>query len=526
MKRKVFVLNFFCFILSLLIGVFLKLPYLAGVILLTCTIVVSSFLNKKKGISIGVINLILTTLIVFLYFKLSSKQIVYHQFILTYPLFLIGGYFAGKYNELRLEREKKLKEELEKRKILEIKIKKKNKQLREIIERQKKIIKEKTKELKEKVDNLEKNKLALLNILEDVDEERKRAEQEKEKTSTIIENFVDGLLIFDKKDNLILINPKAKKLLKIKENQILGRNFSSFKEIKNLKFLYKILGKKLKKVFRKEVQITKEFVLEVTSQPIFRKGEKIGSFILLHDISREKLIERMKTEFVSLAAHQLRTPLSAIKWTLKLFLDGDLGKITKEQREYIRKTYESNERMVRLVNNLLDVTRIEEGRYLYKPVLAEIEPLVQFVINSYQEEIKKRKINFKYIKPEKKLPKVEIDKEKMRLAIQNLLDNAIKYTPAGGQITISLKSNKKEIEFSIKDTGVGIPKDQQERVFTKFFRGVNVMKMETEGTGLGLFITKNIIEAHGGKIWFESKEGKGTTFYFRLPFKKEKSKIE
>jgi len=111
--------------------------------------------------------------------------------------------------------------------------------------------------------------------------------------------------------------------------------------------------------------------------------------------------------------------------------------------------------------------------------------------------------------------------EKIRLAINNLLDNAIRYTPAGGRVTVSLSRGKKEIELSVKDTGVGIPKDQQERVFTKFSRGANVIRMATEGSGLGLFITKNIIEAHGGKIWFESGEGKGTTFYLTLPTKEE-----
>jgi signal transduction histidine kinase len=233
-------------------------------------------------------------------------------------------------------------------------------------------------------------------------------------------------------------------------------------------------------------------------------------------VTREKEIERMKTEFVSISAHQLRTPLSAIKWTLKMFLDGDLGELTKEQREFLEKTYQSNERMINLINDLLNVTRIEEGRFLYKPVLADIVPICQSVIDSYKDEIEKRNLKFKFKKP-KELPKVRVDIEKISLAIQNLLENAIRYNKFGGEIEMVLKEKEKEIEFSIKDTGIGIPKDQQNRVFTKFFRGSNAMKMETEGSGLGLFITKNIIEAHGGRIWFESEEGKGTTFYFTLP---------
>jgi signal transduction histidine kinase len=238
--------------------------------------------------------------------------------------------------------------------------------------------------------------------------------------------------------------------------------------------------------------------------------------MILHDVTREKAIERMKTEFVSISAHQLRTPLSAIKWTLKMFLDGDLGELTKEQREFLEKTYKSNERMINLINDLLNVTRIEEGRYLYRPVLADIVPICQSVIDSYREEIEKKNLKFEFKKP-KELPKVRVDIEKISLAIQNLLENAIRYNREGGEIEIVLKEKEKEIEFSIRDTGIGIPKDQQNRVFTKFFRAPNAMRMETEGSGLGLFITKNIIEAHGGKIWFKSEEGKGTTFYFTLP---------
>ena len=245
----------------------------------------------------------------------------------------------------------------------------------------------------------------------------------------------------------------------------------------------------------------------------------MGNLVILHDITREKIVERMKTEFVSLTAHQLRTPLSAIKWTLRILLDGDLGALSVEQRDFLEKTYQSNERMISLINDLLNVTRIEEGRYLYKMTLVNLEEIIQFVVNSYKEEIKRRKIKFEFIKPKEKLPQVLIDVEKMRLAVQNLIDNAVRYTHAGGEITISLNRGRREIEFSIKNTGIGIPKDQKDRIFTKFFRAANVMRMETEGSGLGLFIAKNIIESHSGKIWFESEEGKGATFHFALPVK-------
>lgn len=375
-------------------------------------------------------------------------------------------------------------------------------------------------------EELEKARTATLNILEDVEEARLSSEEERDKTKAIIANFADGLIVLDKENRVTLINPGAERLLGIKAKTLEGKILTSFTQPYSLKRLTQLLAAKEEKdgLFRKELffKQPQEQVLEVTTVSLTPRAENV---IILHDISREKLIERMKTEFVSLAAHQLRTPLSAIKWTLKMLLDGDLGEITKEQEEFIGKTYRSNERMINIINDLLDVTRIEEGRYLYKPAFAQIENIIQLVINSYQEEIKEKRIKFKFKTPKVKLPKIKIDIEKMRLAIQNLFDNAIRYTPLGGEVKVSLKHAKKKIEFQIQDNGMGIPEDQKERIFTKFFRGTNVVRMETDGTGLGLFIAKNIIEAHGGKIWFESKEGKGTAFYFTLPTKEEFSEF-
>jgi len=167
------------------------------------------------------------------------------------------------------------------------------------------------------------------------------------------------------------------------------------------------------------------------------------------------------------------------------------------------------------------VARIEEGRFLYNPKIVDLEDLVHSIVKPFRRRIKKRNIKFEIRKPKEKIPKVKVDSEKIRLAIFNLIDNAIRYTKDGGRVIIRLSHSKQVVEFSISDSGIGIPKSQQARIFTKFFRGTNAVKTQTEGTGLGLFITKNIIEAHGGKIWFESKEGKGTTFYFTLPAQKD-----
>jgi signal transduction histidine kinase len=458
-------------------------------------------------------------------------------------------------------------------------------ELSEIKERREKELKE----LKEKTKELERTKKALLNILEDATEARKRAEEERSKTLAVITNLVDGLLVFDSQNKLSLINPSAENLLNVKAGEILNKKIPELKKISQLKPLLNIFEKGAKNPVREELSLKEDLILDVAVVPMANKmldisgvppaiankmldisgvppaimkkdapainsrfTEKFGSLIILHNISREKLIERMKTEFVSLTAHQLRTPLSAIKWTLRLLLDGDLGEITQEQRDFLQRTYNSNERMIHLINDLLNITRIEEGKTIFKLTPSNLENIIQIVIDSLKEKLEMKKINFKYNKPEKELPLIKLDTEKIEIVISNLLDNALSYTPAEGSIEISLNEiNNKEkakpstsfskplsstgslaggparnarpsnagraIEFVIKDSGIGIPKSQQKRIFTKFFRGENVIRMDTEGTGLGMFIAKNIVEAHNGKVWFDSQEGKGTTFHFTLP---------
>lgn len=256
-----------------------------------------------------------------------------------------------------------------------------------------------------------------------------------------------------------------------------------------------------------------------TPREIIELGNSVNNMIgRLQDArSHEQEVEKLKTEFVSLAAHQLRAPLSQIKWTLQAILDGDMGVVTEQQREYLSKTFVSNEKMIALINDLLNTTRIEEGRYLYQPAPAQIKDTVESLVTWYQEEAKRRGIALQFEHSNEEFPKVAIDEEKIRLALQNLVDNALRYTPQGGKVTVFLKRDTQNIEISVKDTGIGIPLEQQPRLFEKFFRAENAKKTDSQGTGLGLYLTKNIIEAHGGKISFESQENKGTTFTCTIP---------
>jgi signal transduction histidine kinase len=199
--------------------------------------------------------------------------------------------------------------------------------------------------------------------------------------------------------------------------------------------------------------------------------------------------------------------------------DGDWGKVMPEQKEYLDKGFVSTERLIRVVNDLLNVSRIEEGRFTQKLEKIQLEDIVKSVCDQHLSLAETKKLKFVYHEPEKALPAVSVDKEQLRIAIENLVENAMNYTNEDGLVEVYAKLDQatKSVKVSVKDSGIGIPAEQQDRIFTKFYRSSNALRKETSGSGLGLFVTRNIIESHGGKIWFESQEGKGTTFFFTLP---------
>lgn len=369
--------------------------------------------------------------------------------------------------------------------------------------------------MKETAGELKRSQTALLNILEDTEASRQQAEEERAKTQNIIENLSDGLVVLDKDNKVSFVNPMAESFLGIEREEVVERSLSSL-EGKRVDKLVELVGNMgLDQEFsRLELHLEEDLVLEVSNVSM-----EEGCLLIFHDVTREKIVEKLKTEFVSVAAHQLRTPLSAVKWSLRMFLDGDVGNLEDYQRKLIDKTYQSNERMINLVNSLLNVARIEEGRFVYDPVILDLEDLVERVVDELRPSARQKEIRMVFRRPKKELSSIRVDREKIRIVVQNLLDNAIKYTLEGGSVTVFVEESEREgyVSFRVKDTGVGIPEGQKERVFSKFFRGENVVRMETVGTGLGLFIARNIIEAHDGQISFNSEKGEGTTFWFELP---------
>lgn len=242
----------------------------------------------------------------------------------------------------------------------------------------------------------------------------------------------------------------------------------------------------------------------------------------LDEIHKEfRETERMKTEFMTTVAHQLRTPLTRIKWAFQSIISGDTGKITDKQKEVIEIGAEANDKMVDVVNTLLDAQKTEGSYFGYKFERVPIENIITRTINSFNFVAKQKKINLGFYAPEEKIPDVTADIDKISLVLGNLLDNAISYTPAGGEVKVILENFGNSARVSVKDSGIGIPKNDLYKLFTRFFRAKNAVSVRTEGSGLGLYVAKNIIDAHGGKIWVESQEGKGTTFYFTIQLAKE-----
>ena len=232
-----------------------------------------------------------------------------------------------------------------------------------------------------------------------------------------------------------------------------------------------------------------------------------------------KKLDAAKSEFISIASHQLRTPLTVIKGYISMMLEGNFGKLTDSECESLEKVFESNERLIQLVENLLNISRIESGRLQFNFEEVDFSKMVASVVEELSGYVKKKNLRLEYKPPAKPLPLVKLDEEKIRQVVMNLVDNAIKYTKQGG-VTVRVEQDKENITFCVSDTGMGISEADLANLFKKFSRGKGTSLVHTEGTGLGLYVASIMIESHQGRIWAESAgEGKGSKFCFALPVK-------
>lgn len=351
------------------------------------------------------------------------------------------------------------------------------------------------------------------------------------KDKAVLGSIGEGLIAVDKERKMLVLNGVAEEMLGWKKDGMVGKIFQGlpFVDEKNNPIPIEekpifIALKTGKTIQSNNYSIINKngakIALGVTVTPVILKKQIIGAVIIFRDITKEKEIDKMKTEFVSLASHQLRTPLGISKWYLEALKDDDLiHKNPQQVQEYVEEIYKSNERLIKLVKDLLNVSRIDQSKVKNEPLSTDIYKFIEVVVKTLEIEAGKKQIKIALINKTQNLPQVNLDQEKLREVVENLLSNAIKYTNPSGNIEVTVGNNESELLVDVKDNGMGIPLEDQSKIFTRFFRTAQAMKNDTTGSGLGLYIVKSYVEGWGGKIWFESEEGKGTTFHFSLPLK-------
>lgn len=361
---------------------------------------------------------------------------------------------------------------------------------------------------------------------------------EQQRDEAILKGMGEGLIAIDDQQRIVVINKVAAELLElgdenainkepIKENYQLyhlgAKKDSKIHADMRPSFMALKSGKRVEDVFGFINTVGIKRQLNIAASPFMLDGKVVGVVTIIRDVTKEKEIDRMKTEFISLASHQLRTPLSAIKWFTEMLINGDAGKLKPDQLDFAKNISDSTERMIALVNSLLNISRIESGRIMIVPQPTDLRELVDGITNDLKAKTEEKQQTL-IISVHEGLPKINLDPRLISQVYLNLLTNAIKYTQKGGEVSVFISKKDDKVISQVTDNGYGIPKEQQGRLFEKFFRASNAVKVETDGTGLGLYLIKAIIESSGGEIWFESEEGKGSTFWFSIPLSGMKAK--
>lgn len=346
--------------------------------------------------------------------------------------------------------------------------------------------------------------------------------QAKNQIEAIINSIIDGIVVTDSSGTVILINPAFERIFRVSAEELKDRLLEDVIDNENLVELFN------KKLPLDEESISEEIELSSlleraprtlkasVSRVMNEKKEELGKVTLLRDITYEKEIDRMKSEFISTVSHELRTPLTSIKSFAEILLTYDEDKET--QKEFLTIINDESERLTRLINDVLDISKIESGRTEWKSEEADIEELIVSAVNSTSSLISKKNLQVE-LQIENGLPKIMVDRDKIIQVITNLLSNAIKFCQENLSINLNAYYKDGSLYVSVKDSGRGISPENHEKIFLKFCQIEDTATGKPDGTGLGLPICKEIIKYHRGKIWVESELGKGSTFTFTIPVK-------
>lgn len=328
----------------------------------------------------------------------------------------------------------------------------------------------------------------------------------------------NGIIVFDLNNIVTFSNLVASQFTKLPNG---GYNiqdvFALFPNVKMGEIFGKVFSEK--QSYRIAEYPTHNYFYEIFLIPLMNDQETlIGGAILLHDISYIKRLEEIKAQFLTVAAHQLRTPLGGMRWSLEMIMEEITDQISNETKQMINQVYESNLMALSIVNDLLNVSKIDSQKTPDNPQPTNVIRIIQKILTSHQSEAKLKSVQYKVnLPPAENFPSIMIDKLKIQQVIDNLVANAIRYNRPNGSMSITVTHDDKNMTISVADTGIGIPEKDLKRIFTKFFRATNAVLNETSGSGLGLYVVKKYVDSWKGKVSISSQEGIGTTITISMP---------
>jgi PAS domain S-box-containing protein len=382
--------------------------------------------------------------------------------------------------------------------------------------------------------DLEEARSATQNVLEDLETEKERLAQAKAKDEALLDSIGEGVIATDENGKIILVNQAAEQMLGWTAEELMGKLFvEACRAVDENGDLVPKTSRPIVVVLSGETTTTTIshyysrkngtiFPVAITVAPVRIEEKIVGAIDIFRDITKEKEIEKLRTDFLSLASHQLRTPLSGTKWLIGTLRGNVLGKVTRKQKQYLNQIYQLNERMIQLVSEMLSILRLESETKAIETQTVLISNLYKDISISMDAAAKSRKVFFENNLDKHKAVKIKTNQEILKSILECFISNAINYSKPKQKIVLDMKEEATAVVFSVKDNGIGIPEEDQKQIFKKFYRASNAKDFKPGGSGLGLNIARTLAEKIGAEISFESKIKTGTIFYLHVPNKNYK----
>lgn len=353
------------------------------------------------------------------------------------------------------------------------------------------------------------------------------AREERAKSEALFASIGEGVIATDEKGRVIRVNQRALDILGYEQHELMGKWFpKKVQAVNEDGASIPYIDRPVARVFLNGESITEQTYyvrkdgtrvpVELTVSPVMMRSRPIGTIEIFRDITFENEMDRLKADFISLASHQLRTPLASVQTYTNMLLQGYVGKLNQQQQAFLNTILNASERMNELISTLLNITRVEAGNLMVHSGSVVLNTMLEELVADLAPLTTEKHLTIE-LENGGQDHIIDSDPALIQEILVNLLTNAIKYTPDDGTITVQIKHDGRQLLVAVSDTGYGIPLADQAHIFTKFYRASNILKRDTTGTGLGLYLTKNIAERLGGELWFTSHENQGTTFYLSLP---------